>query len=127
MQMGTGTPATPLPQNASFATFTRRNATTQVGPASYIKIPWTPKLADPLAVTVLTLSVRGLTTPKPATWYEETLHPSSEAYRAPCTARATMYCASGLAAFIAAQVANYASDRPTRDEMTVDFRNGIII
>ena len=60
-------------------------------------------------------------------WYEETLHPSSEAFRAPCTARATMYCASGLAAFIAAQVANYASDRPTREEMTVDFRNGIII
>ena len=60
-------------------------------------------------------------------WYEETLHPSSEAYRAPCTARATMYCASGLAAFIAAQVANYASDRPTRQDMTVDFRNGIII
>ncbi len=60
-------------------------------------------------------------------WYEETLHPSSEAYRAPCTARATMYCASGLAAFIAAQVANYASDRPTREEMTIDFRNGIII
>ena len=60
-------------------------------------------------------------------WYEETLHPSSEAFRAPCTARATMYCASGLAAFIAGQVANYASDRPTREEMTIDFRNGIII
>jgi hypothetical protein len=72
MQMGTGTPATPLPQSAAFATFTRRNATAQVGPASYVKIPWTPTLADPLAVTVLTLSVRGLTTPKPATWYEET-------------------------------------------------------
>src|SRR4029078_6352803 len=61
-----------LPQVASFATFTRRNATAQVGPASYIKIPWTAKLADPQAGTVLTLSVRGLTTPKPATWYEET-------------------------------------------------------
>ncbi len=60
-------------------------------------------------------------------WYEETLHPSSEAYRAPCTARATMYCASGLAAFIAGQVANYASDRPTRDEITVDFRNALIL
>ncbi len=60
-------------------------------------------------------------------WYEETLHPSSEAYRAPCTARATMYCASGLAAFIAGQVANYASDRPTREEMSICFRNGIII
>jgi len=72
MQMGTGTPATPLPQVASFATFVRRNATAQVGPATYIKIPWTPKLVDPLAVTVLTLSVRGLVTPKPATWFEET-------------------------------------------------------
>ena len=60
-------------------------------------------------------------------WYDETLHPSSESFRAPCTAKATMYCASGLAAFIAAQVANYASDRPTRQEMTVDFRNGIIL
>ena len=60
-------------------------------------------------------------------WYEETLHPSSEAYRAPCTARATMYCASGLAAFIAGQVANYASDRPTRQEITVDFRNALIL
>ena len=61
------------------------------------------------------------------TWYEETLHPSSEAYRAPCTARATMYCASGLAAFIAAQVANHASLRPPRQEMTIDFRNGLIL
>ncbi len=60
-------------------------------------------------------------------WYEETLHPSSEAYRAPCTARATMYCASGLAAFIAGQVANYASDRPTRQDITVDFRNALIL
>ena len=60
-------------------------------------------------------------------WYEETLHASSESFQAPCTAKATMYCASGLAAFIAAQVANYASDRPTRQEMTVDFRNGIIL
>jgi hypothetical protein len=36
-----------------------------------VKIPWTPTMADPLAVTVLTLSVRGLVTPKPATWFEE--------------------------------------------------------
>ncbi|MBI5611372.1 MAG: ThiF family adenylyltransferase [Deltaproteobacteria bacterium] len=62
-----------------------------------------------------------------ASWYDETLYPSSEALQAPCTARATMYCASGLGAFIASQVANYASDRPTRQEMTVDFRNGIML
>ena len=60
-------------------------------------------------------------------WYDETLYPSSEALHAPCTARATMYCASGLAAFIASQVANYASDRPTRAELTVDFRNGLML
>ena len=60
-------------------------------------------------------------------WYEDTLYPSSEAHRAPCTARATMYCASGLAAFIASQVAQYASDRPTRAEMTVDFRNALML
>jgi len=71
MQMGTGTPATPLPQAASFAAFVRRNAPSPVGPATYVKIPWTPKLADPHAVIVLTMSARGLVTPKPATWFEE--------------------------------------------------------
>ena len=60
-------------------------------------------------------------------WYEDTLYPSAEALHAPCTARATMYCASGLAAFIASQVAQYASDRPTRSEMTIDFRNALMI
>ena len=60
-------------------------------------------------------------------WYEDTLYPSSEALHAPCTARATMYCASGLAAFIASQVAQYASDRPTRPELTIDFRNGLML
>jgi hypothetical protein len=62
-----------------------------------------------------------------ASWYEDTLYPSSEAHRAPCTAKATMYCASGLAAFIVSQVANYASDRPVKQEMTVDFRNGLML
>lgn len=60
-------------------------------------------------------------------WYDDTLYPSSEAHHAPCTAKATMYCASGLAAFIASQVAQYASDRPTRPEMTIDFRNALML
>ncbi len=60
-------------------------------------------------------------------WYDETLYPSSEAYRAPCTAKATVYCAAGLAAFIAGQVANYASDRPTKPQLTVDFRNAVML
>jgi hypothetical protein len=71
MQMGTGTPPVVLPQVASFATFVRRGGPAQVGPATYVKIPWTPKLADPQAVTVLTLAARALITPKPATWLEE--------------------------------------------------------
>ena len=71
MQMGTGTPPTTLPEVASFATFVRANTPSPVGPATFIKIPWTPKLADPLAVAVLTMSSRGLVTPKPATWFEE--------------------------------------------------------
>jgi hypothetical protein len=60
-------------------------------------------------------------------WYEDTLYPSSEAHHASCTAKATMYCASGLAAFVVSQVANYASDRPVKQEMTVDFRNGLLL
>lgn len=71
MQMGTGAPPVKLPEVASFVTFVRRSSVAQVGPATYVKIPWTPKLADPLAVTVLAMSVRGLITPKPATWFEE--------------------------------------------------------
>ena len=70
LQMGIGTAATPLPEVASYVTFVRRTGP-QVGPGTYIKIPWTPKLADPLAVTVLAMRYRGLITPKPATWFEE--------------------------------------------------------
>jgi hypothetical protein len=71
MQMGTGTPAEALPEVASFVTFTRPNASAQVGAATYVKIPWTARLADSRTVTVLALPARGLITPKPATWFEE--------------------------------------------------------
>jgi len=70
MLMGTGTPATPLPETASFVTFVRKTGP-QLGSGTYVKIPWTPKLADPLAVAVLAMPYRGLITPKPATWFEE--------------------------------------------------------
>ncbi len=72
LQLGTGAAATPLPQAASFVSFARRTGpAAQLGSSTYIKIPWTPTLADPLAVTVLSLSSRGLVTSKPATWFEE--------------------------------------------------------
>ena len=73
LQMGTGVPATALPETASYVTFTRSaGPAVSLGPGTYVKIPWTSKLADPLAVTVLSLTTRGLVTPKPATWFEET-------------------------------------------------------
>src|SRR4029079_14039552 len=62
MQMGTGAPITPLPESASVVTFSRSGPAAQLGSATYIKIPWTPRLADPRAVTVLTLTSRGLVT-----------------------------------------------------------------
>jgi hypothetical protein len=72
MQMGTGVTPTPLSEVASFVTFVRSTGpTAQLGAGTYIKIPWTPKLGDPLAVTVLAMSFRGLVSPKPATWFEE--------------------------------------------------------
>src|SRR4029453_3624973 len=72
MQLGTGVPPARLPEAASFVTFTRQGgAAAQVGPSTYIKIPWNPSLADPAGVTVLTLASRGLLTPKPAPWFEE--------------------------------------------------------
>ena len=73
LQMGTGVPPTALPEQASFVTFTRSaGPAVSLGAGTYVKIPWTSKLADPLAVTVLSLTTRGLVTPKPATWFEET-------------------------------------------------------
>ena len=44
--------------------------------------------------------------------YEEDLYPSSEAFHAPCTAKATVYCAAGLGAFIGGMVAGYGLGRP---------------
>ena len=44
--------------------------------------------------------------------YEEDLYPSSEALHAPCTAKATVYCAAGLGAFVGGVVAGFALGRP---------------
>ena len=59
--------------------------------------------------------------------YEEELYPSTEAFRAPCTARATIYCAAGLAALMAAKVAKVLLGRPYRKELTVDWRQAILL
>ena len=71
--VGTGQLGEPLPEVASYITVTRRGPlANQAGPVSYIKIPWTPKLTDPLTVTTLVIPLRGLVTPKPASWVAET-------------------------------------------------------
>ena len=54
--------------------------------------------------------------------YKEDLYPSSEAFQAPCTAKATIYCASGLAAHVGSMVAGYAVCRQVRG-FVVDWVN----
>lgn len=71
--VGTGQLGDVLPEVASYVTVTRRGPLSgQVSPVSYIKIPWTPNLADPRTVTTLVIPLRGLVTPKPASWIAET-------------------------------------------------------
>jgi hypothetical protein len=71
--VGTGQLGGPLPEVASYVIVSRRGPLgSQVSPVTYIKIPWTPKLTDPLAVTTLVSPMRGLVTPKPASWVAET-------------------------------------------------------
>jgi len=71
--VGTGQLGDVLPEVASYVTVTRRGSlANQVSPVSYVKIPWTPKLADPLSVTTLVMPMRGLVAPKPASWVAET-------------------------------------------------------
>jgi hypothetical protein len=71
--VGTGQLGEVLPQVASYITVSRRGPlANQVSPVTFIKIPGTPKLADPLTVTTLVMPVRGLVTAKPASWVAET-------------------------------------------------------
>src|SRR5262249_47618097 len=71
--VGTGQLGEPLPEVASYITVSRRGPLgSQITPVTYIKIPWTPKLTDPLAVTTLVLPLRGHVTAKPASWIAET-------------------------------------------------------
>jgi len=58
--------------------------------------------------------------------YEEEMYPSSEAFHAPCTAKATIYCAAGLAAFIAGTVAGFITGRAPAN-LVVDFRTMTLI
>jgi hypothetical protein len=69
MLLGTAALGEPLSVTASFVNFTRPGAQTAV--VTYLKIPWTPKLADQLAIVTLVLPLRGLLVPKAGTWLED--------------------------------------------------------
>ena len=72
MQLGTSSLGESLAEAASFAAFIRPGTpAAQLGAGTYVKIPWTPKLADSLSVMTLGMPVRGMIATKPATWIEE--------------------------------------------------------
>ena len=58
--------------------------------------------------------------------YEEDLYPSTEALQAPCTAKATVYCAAGLAAYVGALVAGYAVGRQVKG-VVIDWVNLVVV
>src|SRR5262249_19760862 len=70
-KLGTAAEGDPIAEPASFVTFYKRGTSpTQTGLGSFIKIPWTPFLADPVTLTSLTMKLKDLVAPKPATWFE---------------------------------------------------------
>ena len=62
--------------------------------------------------------------------YETDLYPSSDAFQAPCTQRATMYCASGIGALISSQVVAHVMGRTPKSHIfcyrTITLLNGIV-
>src|SRR5204862_223350 len=70
-QLGLPMPADDLPVSASYVSFVRRDAPPQAGTGSLVWVPPTPQMGDQRWVLNLTLPLRGLIGPKPATWLEE--------------------------------------------------------
>jgi len=70
-QLGLLTPADELPVSASYVSFVRRDAPPQAGTGSLVWIPPTPQMGDPRWVLNLAFPLRGLITPKPATWLQD--------------------------------------------------------
>ena len=68
-QLGTAALGEPTDVVASYVNFTRPGG--QTGAVTYIKIPWTPMLADSLSIVTLVIPLRGLIVPKAGTWLED--------------------------------------------------------
>jgi hypothetical protein len=61
----------PTPGGAPFATFVRQGgALGLTPPATYIRIPWTPRMVEPGWLMRLSMRTKGLIKPKPSTWTE---------------------------------------------------------
>jgi hypothetical protein len=65
--------AEPLPGGAPFVTFVREGGPLGLSsPATWIRIPWNPKLANRVYLIDLHIRARGLIKDKPGTWLEHT-------------------------------------------------------
>jgi hypothetical protein len=71
-KLGTAADSDPVRAVASYVTFYKRGTNpNQSGIGTFIKIPWSPELADPLVLANLTMPVKDMITPRPANWLEE--------------------------------------------------------
>jgi len=63
----------PLPGGAAFVTFVREGGALGLSsPATWLRIPWNPRFANPVYVIRLSMTAKGLIKPKPNTWFERT-------------------------------------------------------
>jgi uncharacterized integral membrane protein len=69
LQLGTAALGEPVSVAPSYVNFTR--PAPQAGVVSYIKIPWTPSLADQLSIVTLSVPLRGLLAQTAGTWLED--------------------------------------------------------
>lgn len=69
--LGTLAPGVPLRESAPFVTIYKTGTNPgQSGIGTFIAIPWTPVLADPVALISLPIAIRDMIAPRPATWVE---------------------------------------------------------
>jgi hypothetical protein len=72
-QLETDAPPERFPTGAAVVTFVRQGgALGMTTPASYIRVPWHPKMTNRAWLMNLRFEARGLLKPKPATWVEAT-------------------------------------------------------
>jgi hypothetical protein len=72
-RLETDQPPARIPGGAPFVTFVRDSGPLGLTPpATWIRVPWTPLMANRAYLMSLPLTTRGLIKPKPATWAERT-------------------------------------------------------